>query len=149
MDYKQNYTELRSCVEAVANRSWRRGGLVGHSDIGMVEDTLRRIDKSIEQPPPTTLLRWTPGPAEGGGGSAGKDSHGHPLWWDGDYIIAIVELADGGRDVFLASVSCDDEYFELLNPLTSDIITEWSADDISWFAVLEHGQLPPKLSQES
>ena len=93
--------------------------------------------------PICSALKWMPGPAEDGGGTAGKDEAGNDMWWDGDMFIAVVELRDGSRDIFLASVSCDEEMFDLRHPLTGDSISEWGTDSISWWAKIDEYNLPP------
>lgn len=63
---------------------------------------------------------------------------------DGDQLMIVVELANGGRDIALVNITADDEGTSLRDPLSGDYISEWETDSISWWAKVTKAHLPPE-----
>ena len=96
-----------------------------------------------------TNIDWKRGPAQGGGGTAGKRD-GCPIWRDGDLLLIVVNTIGGGS-VFLCRVNSDgDEDWDQLSfvdPETGDEYFGYYEDDIDWFAVIDETNLPPKNNE--
>ena len=89
-----------------------------------------------------TNLQWKPGPAQGGGGTAGKRD-GCPIWHDGDLLLIVVNTK-GGRSVFLSRVGTDGDQLSFFDPETDDDNFGYWDGAIDWFAVIDETNLPPK-----
>jgi hypothetical protein len=83
-------------------------------------------------------LMWHPGPANGGGGTAQKESpDGSPWWTDGDLLLVVVERNDG-PEVSVVRVHADGpESLDFSNAATGDFDFGWTDREISWWARLD------------
>ena len=89
-----------------------------------------------------TELIWHEGPANGGGGTAGK-REGAPWWYDGETIIAIFETTTG-REIVILRVLADESGLSFTDTTTGDDFSAWSDLDIHWWAKLTKDNTPPE-----
>lgn len=97
---------------------------------------------AITPPAICSEIRWMPGPANDGEGTAGKDSNGNDLWWDGDLLLITIDTV-GGRETTLIHVAADGDQLGMIDPLSGDYLCDYGFDEIEWWARLDEGNLPP------
>lgn len=98
----------------------------------------------MNQPAYTFTLEWHPGPAQGGGGTAGKDANGVSSWYNGDRLMIIIDT-NKGREVAVVDIDCDEDYFRVNDAGSGESYDAWGPYDWLWWAELTDKNMPPTV----
>lgn len=127
----------------------QEGQLCGGANLNFARTLERELAEAREElarlkAQPQTLPRpdeaaWIPGPANGGGGTAGPCTDKYPSgqWWDGDELLVVVDVrsnktGEEWREYRAVRILCDEESFHVEQMDDGDDIG-WEPESWSWY----------------